>query len=140
MVKDIVVNLTGGHPQDFAADYAISLAAAFGAHIAGVGFIYEPVIPGSVLGGVPKAVRRPCRDDERVAGADGLPRAVDVDDEAPRHPDEGLLLARMQVLPTAGPAVLADDSVGADDGPRAIRTSWRMMPAATSALPAGAPV
>jgi nucleotide-binding universal stress UspA family protein len=53
MVKDIVVNLTGGHPQDFAADYAISLAATFGAHIAGVGFIYEPVIPGTVLGGVP---------------------------------------------------------------------------------------
>jgi nucleotide-binding universal stress UspA family protein len=53
MVKDIVVNLTGGHPQDFAADYAISLAATFGAHVAGVGFIYEPVIPGTVLGGVP---------------------------------------------------------------------------------------
>ena len=53
MVKDLVVNLTGGHPQDFAADYAISLATAFSAHVAGVGFIYEPVIPGTVLGGVP---------------------------------------------------------------------------------------
>jgi nucleotide-binding universal stress UspA family protein len=53
MVKDVVVNLTGGHPQDFAADYAISLAQSFGAHVVGVGFIYEPVIPGSVLGGVP---------------------------------------------------------------------------------------
>jgi nucleotide-binding universal stress UspA family protein len=53
MVKDIVVNLTGGQPQDFAADYAISIAGAFGAHIVGVGFIYEPIIPGSVLGGVP---------------------------------------------------------------------------------------
>jgi nucleotide-binding universal stress UspA family protein len=53
MVKDVVVNLTGGHPQDFAADYAISLAKAFEAHLVGVGFIYEPVIPGSVLGGVP---------------------------------------------------------------------------------------
>src|SRR6266566_3642829 len=53
MVKDVVVNLTGGHPQDFAADYAISLAQNFGAHVVGVGFIYEPVIPGSVLGGVP---------------------------------------------------------------------------------------
>jgi nucleotide-binding universal stress UspA family protein len=53
MVKDIVVNLTGGQPQDFAADYAISVAAAFGAQIVGVGFIYEPIIPGSVLGGVP---------------------------------------------------------------------------------------
>ena len=53
MVKDIVVNLTGGQPQDFAAHYAISIAAALDAHIVGVGFIYEPIIPGSVLGGVP---------------------------------------------------------------------------------------
>jgi nucleotide-binding universal stress UspA family protein len=53
MVKDIVVNLTGAAPQEFAADYAISLAQLFEAHIAGVGFIYEPVIPGSVMGGIP---------------------------------------------------------------------------------------
>jgi nucleotide-binding universal stress UspA family protein len=53
MIKDIVVNLTGGHPQDFASAYAISLAAGFGAHLAGIGFIYEPVIPGSLLGGLP---------------------------------------------------------------------------------------
>src|SRR5262249_24292897 len=60
MIKDVVVNLTGGHPQDFATDYAISIAAAFGAHIAGVGFIYEPVIPGSMLGGIPTDLRE-CR-------------------------------------------------------------------------------
>jgi nucleotide-binding universal stress UspA family protein len=53
MVKDIVVNLTGGAPQEFAADYAVSLATLFDAHVAGVGFIYEPVIPGSVMGGIP---------------------------------------------------------------------------------------
>jgi nucleotide-binding universal stress UspA family protein len=53
MVKDVVVNLTGGNSQDFAADYAISVAETFGAHITGIGFIYEPVIPGSLLGGVP---------------------------------------------------------------------------------------
>jgi nucleotide-binding universal stress UspA family protein len=53
MVKDIVVNLTGGAPQDFAADYAVSVAETFGAHVSGVAFVYEPVIPGSVLGGVP---------------------------------------------------------------------------------------
>jgi nucleotide-binding universal stress UspA family protein len=53
MIKDVVVNLTGGHPQHFASDYAISIGAAFGAHVAGVGFIYEPVIPGSLLGGLP---------------------------------------------------------------------------------------
>jgi nucleotide-binding universal stress UspA family protein len=53
MIKDMVVNLTGGAPQDFAADYAISLARLFEAHIAGIAFSYEPVIPGSVLGGIP---------------------------------------------------------------------------------------
>jgi nucleotide-binding universal stress UspA family protein len=53
MVKDIVVNLTGDAPQEFAADYAISLASLFDAHIAGIGFIYEPVIPGTVMGGIP---------------------------------------------------------------------------------------
>lgn len=53
MLKDVVVNLSGRAPQDFAADYAISMAAAFGAHVAGVAFLYEPVIPDGTLGGVP---------------------------------------------------------------------------------------
>src|SRR5215472_1901164 len=53
MIKDLVVNLTGGVPQDFAADYAISIARTFSAHIGGVAFVYEPVIPGSLLGGIP---------------------------------------------------------------------------------------
>jgi len=53
MIKDLVVNLTGSTPQDFAADYAISIAKTFAAHLAGIGFVYEPVIPGSLLGGIP---------------------------------------------------------------------------------------
>jgi nucleotide-binding universal stress UspA family protein len=52
MLKDVVVNLSSGHPQDFAADYAISVAAAFEAHVVGVAFVYEPVIPGDGLGAV----------------------------------------------------------------------------------------
>ena len=53
MIKDMVVNLGGGEPQDVAADYAISMAKAYGAHVVGVAFVYEPVIPGSLLGGIP---------------------------------------------------------------------------------------
>jgi nucleotide-binding universal stress UspA family protein len=53
MIKDIVVNLSGKDPQDFAADYAISVAKTFGAHLAGIAFLYEPVIPDGTLGGVP---------------------------------------------------------------------------------------
>jgi nucleotide-binding universal stress UspA family protein len=53
MLKDIVVNLSGRGPQDFAGDYAISVAATFGAHAVGVAFLYEPVIPDGALGAVP---------------------------------------------------------------------------------------
>jgi len=53
MIKDLVVNLGGNGKADVAADYAISVAKAYGAHVVGVAFIYEPVIPGSLLGGIP---------------------------------------------------------------------------------------
>ena len=55
MVKDAVVTLAGGNMTDgpdFAANYAISLAGVFGAHIAGIAFVYEPVIPADVIGGI----------------------------------------------------------------------------------------
>ncbi len=53
MIKDLVVNLGGGRTQDVTADYAISVGKAYGAHVVGVAFVYEPVIPGSLLGGIP---------------------------------------------------------------------------------------
>jgi nucleotide-binding universal stress UspA family protein len=53
MLKDVVVNLSGRTPRDFAAEYAISIAATFGAHITGISFVYEPVIPDGTLGGIP---------------------------------------------------------------------------------------
>jgi nucleotide-binding universal stress UspA family protein len=67
MVKDIVVNLTGDAPQEFAADYAISLAQLFDAHIAGIGFIYEPVIPGTVMGGIPTDLIEAQREENTQA-------------------------------------------------------------------------
>jgi nucleotide-binding universal stress UspA family protein len=53
VIKDVVVNLAGRGAQDFAGDYAISLAKTLGAHVAGVAFLFEPVIPDGTLGGVP---------------------------------------------------------------------------------------
>lgn len=52
MLKDIVVNLTPGRPQDPAMDYAISFAAQFGAHLTATGFALEPAIPATMLGGI----------------------------------------------------------------------------------------
>lgn len=52
MIKDIVVNLgLGAH--DPAGNYAISVADAFESHLLGVAFSYEPIIPGTVMGGIP---------------------------------------------------------------------------------------
>jgi nucleotide-binding universal stress UspA family protein len=52
MIKDLVVNLgLGGN--DPAGDFALSVAEAFEAHILGVAVAYEPVIPGTVMGGIP---------------------------------------------------------------------------------------
>jgi len=52
MIKDIVVNLGLGE-RDPAGVFAISVAEAFEAHVMGVAFAYEPVIPGTVMGGIP---------------------------------------------------------------------------------------
>ena len=53
MIKDIVVNLTVGAQRDVAADFALSMARNFEAHLAAVSFCYEMAIPGSVFGNVP---------------------------------------------------------------------------------------
>jgi len=53
VIKDIVVSLAGRGQQDFAADYAASVAGAVGAQITGIAFLYEPVIPDGTFGGVP---------------------------------------------------------------------------------------
>lgn len=52
MIKDIVVNLSIASEHDPAADYAVSIGAAFEAHVTGVVFIYDPVIVPTVLDGV----------------------------------------------------------------------------------------
>jgi len=51
MIKDIVFHLTVGTTRDAATDYALSVAEAFGAHLAGVAFAYEPVLPATMMGG-----------------------------------------------------------------------------------------
>jgi hypothetical protein len=52
MIKDLVVNLGLGEKNP-AGPFAISIAEKFDAHVLGVAFAYEPVIPGSVMGGIP---------------------------------------------------------------------------------------
>src|SRR5215472_11478809 len=53
MIKDLVVNLPVEGKPTAAADYAISIAEAFDAHISGIAFAYEPAVAPTVMGGVP---------------------------------------------------------------------------------------
>ena len=52
MIKDLIVNLGLGE-HDPAGSFAVSVAQTFEAHVLGVAFAYEPVVPGSVMGGIP---------------------------------------------------------------------------------------
>ena len=52
MIKDIIVNLGLGD-KDPAGEFAISIADAFGAHVTGLAYSYDPIIPGMVMGGIP---------------------------------------------------------------------------------------
>jgi len=62
MLKDIVVHLSGDE-QDMATKYAISAAHTFGAHLTGIAFVYEPVIPATIMGGIPTEIIESQRAD-----------------------------------------------------------------------------
>jgi nucleotide-binding universal stress UspA family protein len=53
MIKDIVVNLTIGVERDAAANYAVSLASIFKAHLVGVAFVYDPKVSVNLIVGIP---------------------------------------------------------------------------------------
>jgi nucleotide-binding universal stress UspA family protein len=56
MIKDIVVNLSVGEQAGPAGDYAISVAAEFDAHLTGIAFRYDPIVPVSGAGYMPAEV------------------------------------------------------------------------------------
>ncbi len=70
MIKDIVVNLNvakGGGP---ASAYAVSIASALEAHLAGVAFVYDPIVPVSATGYIPaEVIERQQADNEAAAKA-----------------------------------------------------------------------
>jgi nucleotide-binding universal stress UspA family protein len=52
MIKDLVVNLATGLDHDPAAQFALSIAATFQAHIAGIAFAYDPAVTPTVVDGL----------------------------------------------------------------------------------------
>ncbi len=74
MIKDLVVNLVGREPQDYAADYAIAVAKAFGAQVTGIAFVYDPVIPDAGFGGIPADVIEMQRAEQTAAAKAAIAR------------------------------------------------------------------
>ncbi len=73
MIKDIVANLSVGPARDVATDFAVSVAATFDAHLAGIAFRYEPLIPAMVnVYGMPVDVIESLRvENDKAARAAG---------------------------------------------------------------------
>jgi nucleotide-binding universal stress UspA family protein len=68
MIRDLVVHLSGGAQPDTAGPYAISIAEAFGAHVSGIAFSYEPVIPPTIMGSIPASlIEAQRRENDKVA-------------------------------------------------------------------------
>ena len=67
MVKDIIVNLSVTKEGSLVGKYAVSVAAALQAHLTGVAFIYDPVVPISGAGYIPAEVIETQREDNETA-------------------------------------------------------------------------
>jgi nucleotide-binding universal stress UspA family protein len=74
MIKDIVVNLGVGERTSLAGDYAVSIAATFDAHVAGIAFVYDPIVPGSGAGYIPAEVFETQQRDNAAATKAALDR------------------------------------------------------------------
>jgi nucleotide-binding universal stress UspA family protein len=73
MIKDIVVNLSVGEGGP-AGDYAVSVAEAFGAHIAAIAFLYDPIVPVSSIGYIPAEVIETQQADNEKSAKDAIDR------------------------------------------------------------------
>ena len=74
MIKDLVVNLTPGTDLDPAAQFAISIAAKFEAHVAGIAFAYDPVITPTVMDGLSAAWVDAQRTENRATAEKAVDR------------------------------------------------------------------
>ena len=77
MIKDLIVNATVGEGADVAGPYAISIAETFGAHVAAIAFAYDPVIPSTIMGGIPASLIESQRAENEKAATDALAKFDD---------------------------------------------------------------
>lgn len=70
MIKDLIVNLSPGDGPDTAAEFAVSVASAANAHIMGISFLYEVVLPSIEFAPIPAGIIETQREEnERQSAA-----------------------------------------------------------------------
>jgi nucleotide-binding universal stress UspA family protein len=82
MIKDIIVNLSVTKDGSTVGNYAISAAAALQAHLTGVAFVYDPVVPISDGGYIPAEVIEDQRADNLTAAESAIKSFTTATDRA----------------------------------------------------------
>jgi nucleotide-binding universal stress UspA family protein len=67
MIKDVVVNLSVTRAGGPASDYAVSVASLLDAHLAGIAFVFDPIVPISGTGYIPPEVIETQQSDNEAA-------------------------------------------------------------------------
>ncbi len=104
MIKDIVVNLSVGPARDVATDFAVSVAGTFDAHLVGIAFRYDPLIPVMIdRYGIPADVI----ESQRVENEKAAKAAVDRFDEAAKRVGVSAEARILEVPVASAPNVFA---------------------------------
>jgi nucleotide-binding universal stress UspA family protein len=74
MIKDLVVNLTVGGSRGDPGAYAVSIAQTFNAHVAAIAFAHDPIIPATLMGGVPADFIESQRQEAEAAASAAVAR------------------------------------------------------------------
>lgn len=81
MIKDAVVNLPVGNPQNRVVDFAVSVASTFDAHLAGVAFVYDPFVPMVDVAAIPADLI----ESQRIENENAAMAAISKFEEAARR-------------------------------------------------------
>jgi len=104
MIKDIVANLSVGTSRDVATDFAVSVATTFDAHLTGVAFLYEPLVPVTDRYGFPSEVIQ----SQRVENEKGAQAAVTNFGKVVRRAAISAESRMLDVPVTSAPSVFAN--------------------------------
>jgi nucleotide-binding universal stress UspA family protein len=82
MIKDIIVNLSVAKNGSTVGNYAVSVAAALQAHLTGIAFVYDPIVPISDGGYIPAEVIEVQRADNEAAAESAIKNFIAATDRA----------------------------------------------------------